>query len=276
MAQYADYHPYVMELLATGYLDTIFTFEHFKDEKSKIYRNANIELKRTVANQNEDDNAYSYSRINQYSRYHNLFLDYYTLMCGFKANGHEDVEDFFKDIYRIEDKKFRVEAEIIHHTLGLPVDTAAIQEVAEDVKYRIWVYNRLDDNDMLEYFNDSITQEDMAFALLYNNGYDEEEDTVAFIKSISVDNGKEVGTIYFFKRKTEDKKNWMIDYVGLMPADSNEFETRGMTTKKGLSIKNDEETELTIERAIKIFELEYRKRVKLDSYDYGSLFDGLF
>lgn len=277
MAQYSDYQPHILELLATGYLDSVFTFDHFKTEKSKIYRNANIELKRTVANQNEDnDNRYEYNYVNQYARYHNLFIDYYTLMCGFKTSGDKDVDAFFKDIYRIEDKKFKVEAEIIHHKLGLPVDTTAIQEVAEDVKYRVWVYNRLEENEMLPFLNDSISQEDIAFALLYNRGYDEEEDSVVFIKSVTVDDGKEIGTIYFFKRKTEDKKNWMIDYVGLMPEDSTTFETRGMTTKKGLSVKNDEEMEKTIEHAIKVFELAHRKRVRLDSYNYGSLFDGLF
>ncbi|MGB1104822.1 MAG: TraB/GumN family protein [Crocinitomicaceae bacterium] len=277
MSQYADYHPYVLELLATGYLDSIFNFNHFKSEKSQIFRNANIELKRTVANQQEeDDNQYNYSYFNQYSQYHNLFIDYYTLMCGFKANGDKDADTFFKDIYRIEDKKFKVEAEIIHHKLGLAVDTSVIQEVAKDVEYRVWVYNRLEKNDMLPYFNDTITQEDMAFAILYNRGYDEEEDTVAFIKSVTIDDGKEIGTIYFFKRKAENKKNWMIDYVGLMPEDSTLLETRGMTTKKGLSIKNDEEMEETIEHAIKVFELAHRQRVRLDSYNYGSLFDGLF
>lgn len=283
MVQYSDYHPHVLELLADGYLKEIFDFESFESKKTSIFRNANIELKRTVANQNNDNNnGYDYGgyggygRINQYDTYHNLFLDYYTLMCGFKANGHSDADAFFEDIYRIEDEKFKVEAEIIHHKLGLPVDTAKINEVSRDEKYRFWVYNRLEDSEMLDYLDPSITQKDIAFALLYNSGYDEEEDTVAFVKTVAIDNGKDQGTIYFFKRKQENKKNWMIDYVGLLPSDTADFDAYGHQTKKGLSIKNDEEMEETIKRTIEIFELQNRKRVDLESFDYSSIFEGLF
>jgi len=119
-------------------------------------------------------------------------------------------------------------------------------------------------------------REDMAFALLYNNGYDSETDTVAFVKSVAIDNGKDQGTVYFFKRKQENKKNWMIDYVGLLPSDPEDLDPYGHQTKKGLSVKNDEEMEETIERTIQIFELQNRKRVELESFDYGSIFDGLF
>ena len=278
MVQYSDYHPYVMELLADGYLKDIFEFSDFKSKKSSIFRNANIELKRTVAAQNEngDQNRYNYYSVNQYKQYHNLFLDYYTLMCGFKANGDKEAEKFFEDIYRIEDKKFQVEAEIIHHKLGLPIDTAVINEVSRDDQYRVWVYNRLEDEEMLEFLDPDITQEDIAFSLLYYRDYDEEEDTVAFVRKVAVSNGKEEGYIYFFKRKAENKKNWMIDYVGLMPTDENEFKTTLIDTKKDLSFKTDKEMEETIERTIEIFELEHRKRVQLDSYDFGGLFGGLF
>lgn len=280
MAQYSDYHPHVMELLADGYLQEIYSFDNFKSKKSIIFRNAKIELKRTVANQNESSSnsygGYNYGRINQYETYHTLFLDYYTLMCGFKASGDKDADAFFEDIYRIEDEKFKVEAEIVHAKLGLPVDTAKINEVSRDEKYRVWVYNRLEDEELLEYIDPAITQQDIAFALLYNTGYDEEEDTVAFVKTVTIDNGKEQGTIYFFKRKQENKKNWMIDYVGLMSTDESDLNSEDHQTKKGLSIKNDEEMEETIKRTIEIFELTHRKRVVLDSYDYGGLFDGLF
>lgn len=278
MVQYSDYHPFVLEFLVDGYLDTVFTFADFKAEKAAIFRNATIELKRTVANQadaSKQKDTYSYNRVNQYNAYESLFLDYYTLMCGFKVNGDKETTAFFEDIYRIEDQKFKVEAEIIHYKLGLPVDTSVINGVSRDFKYRVWVYNRLDDNDMLSYFDSTITQEDIAFSLLYNSGYDPEKDSVVFLRTETVDTGKEIGTVYFFKRKEENKKNWMIDYVGLMPTDEEEFETYGKSTKKGLSVKNDEEMEETIDRTIEIFELSNRKRIEFDSNDYSWL-DGLF
>lgn len=282
MVQYADYHPYILELLANTYLKEILTYSNFKTKKSTLFRNANIELKRTVASQNaqNDDDIYglfgSSDRINQYSPYHTLFLDYYTLMCGFKKNGDPDTEKFFEDIQRIKDEKFKVEAEIIHHKLGLPVDTAVINEVSSNVKYRLWVYNRLHENEMMSYFDSTITQEDMAFAMLYNNSYDEEKDSVVFLQKALINNGKDEGYVYFFKRKAENKKNWMIEYVGLLPTDSTLFERDVKQSKMGLSVKNDEEIEETIERTLEIFELRNRKRIAQESQDYGGFLDGFY
>ena len=278
LSQYPEYKPYVVELLAYGYQKEIFTFSDFSSEKSSIYRNANIELKRTVANQETGGkkNNYYFGGNSQTAAYHNLFLDYYALMCGFKKNGDKDVSQFFDEIYRIKNKKFLVEAEIIHHKLGMPVDTAKINEVTEDLEYRIWAYNRLEKNEMVDYFTPSITQEDMAFAYLYNYGYDEEEeDTAVFLKKVKIESGSEDGYIYFFKRKTKKNKNYMIDYVGLQPTDEAVFATKDLQTKKGLSVRNEEEIDLTIDKTVEIFEMANRKRVVLTSYSWGG-WGGLF
>lgn len=270
LAQYPEYKPHIMEMLAYGYLEDVFSFSDFSSQKKSIYRNANIELKRTVADQQESTQKKSYYYKSNYSTaYHTLFLDYYTLMCGFKANGHKDTDQFFKDIYHIENKKFKLQAEIIHHKLGLEVDTANINAVVNDREYRAWAYTQLEENEMLDFFPSTITQQDMAYALLFHSGYDEEEDTVAFIERVLVDNGKETGYVYFFKRKTEKTKNWMIDYVGMFPSDTSSFELIELKTKRGLSVRNEDEIRTTIEKTIEIFELMHRKRVEIGGYDYG-------
>ncbi len=276
LSQYPEYKPHVVELLSRGLLDSMYSFKDFSSEKSSIYRNANIELKRTVANQDKDKKKGSYyNRGSQTTPFKNMFIHYYALMCEFKNKGHKDSEDFFKDIYRITDKKFLIEAEIIHHKLGMKVDTANINEVVNDLEYKVWAYNRLEKNDMLDYFTPTVSQEDMAFAILYNYGYDEEEDTAVFLKKVMVDNGKTNGYVYFFKRKTEKTKNWMIDYVGLQPEDVSEFKTLGVETKKGLAVRNESEIDLTIEKTIEIFELKNRKRVVLTGNSWGG-WGGLF
>ena len=243
----------------------------FSTEKNDLFRNAYIELKRIVANQeNTMSKSKNYYNSNSYATpRHDLFLDYYTLMCGFKKNGDRDTDNFFKDIYRITDKKFLIEAEIIHHKLGMKVDTSTIDSIANDLEYRIWTYNRLKDENVLKYFPSDITQEEMAYASLYNYGFDSEEDTAVFIKRVKVSDGKKNGYIYFFKSKKENTRNWMVDYTGLQPLNENEFATKKQDYKKGLSVKSEEEIEKTIEKTIEIFEMSNRKRVVLTSYNWG-------
>ena len=96
-----------------------------------------------------------------------------------------------------------------------------------------------------------------------------------FLKKVMVDNGKTNGYVYFFKRKTEKTKNWMIDYVGLQPENVSEFKTLGVETKKGLAVRNESEIDLTIEKTIEIFELKNRKRVVLTGNSWGG-WGGLF
>lgn len=277
LSQYPEYKPFIVELLSYGYLQGVFDFKSFKKEKSAIYRNANIELKRTVANQEDNSNKFNsyYNSTNQDAKYHTLFLDYYTLMCAFKKNKEKGTEKFFNEIYRIKDKRFQLEAEIIHYQLDLPIDTAVINEICHSLDFKVWAYNRLRKNEMLDYFPKAISQQDIAFASLYNFGYDKEKDSVEFLKKVIINDGKSTGYIYFFKRKTEKTRNWMIDYIGLMPLDDSQFNTKSPIIKKGLSIRNDEEMELTVEKTIEIFELANRKRVILTSFDYGG-WGGLF
>lgn len=272
---YPEYKPHVVELLAYGFIEGYFDYENFQSKQDIIMRDAYIELKRTVANQNEEDEDDYYFRDDTPTMYNNLFLDYYTLMCGFKKFKAFGTEKFFKDIYRITDKTFLLEAEIIHHKLGLKVDTAKINQVVADIDYRVWAYNRLDHEDMLDYFPSHISQEDMAFALLYKKDYDEEDDSIQFLKRVYVDNGKEQGFIYFFKRKTKNQKNWTIDYVGLQPEDESLLLGYYTDYKKGLAVKNEEEIEQTIDKAIEIFELKNRKRVVVGTFDFG-FWGGLF
>lgn len=289
MLQYNEYELEIMELLAHGYMDSLYAYDSFKSEKSRLMRNAKIELKRIVASQKKgeeeyEDEYYSWQDLDfdffngfstanwgdyyekQYSssgKTFSLLLNYYTLMCAFKKAGVPEVDAFFADVYRVEDKEFKAGIQFIHHKLGMPVDTAILNEIAQDVEYRNWLYDQLFYFDMPSYFDPSLTQEDLCFGKLYQSGYDEETDSVVFLRKEYVKNGTDEGYIYFFKRKEENKKNWMIDYVGVLPEEVsdtiNQFAGYSIQ-KKGLAFKNDEEMEETIKQTLEDFSLIGRAR----------------
>jgi hypothetical protein len=198
-------------------------------------------------------------------------------MCAFKKANTPEVSTFFDDVYRVEDKEFKASIQFIHHKLGMPVDTAVLNEVAQDVKHRSWLYAQLCRFDMLSYFDPNIDQEELCFGKLYKFGYDEETDSVVFIRKEFVKNGNDEGYIYFFKRKEENKKNWMIDYIGIVPTeftDSTYQFSNSTILKKGLAFTNEEELEKTIEQTLELFTLMGRKRADISSYEDD--FYGLF
>lgn len=298
LLQYNEYEEEIMRLIAHGYIDSLYTFDSFKSEKNSLLRNSKIELKRVVASQEKGDKKstnynswgdtdYDPSNKNQsvyaeplcsYGESYSLLLNYYTLMCAFKKAGTPEVTSFFDDVYRVEDNEFKASIQLINHKLGMPVDTAVLNEVAQDIEYRSWLYGQLYRFDMLNFMDPSIDQEELCFGKLYKNGYDDETDSVVFIRKEFVKNGSEEGYIYFFKRKEEHKKNWMIDYIGMVPtefSDSIYQFNSSVILKKGLAFMNEEELEKTIEQTLEMFGLMGRKRTGVGNEEdaYYGLFD---
>ena len=284
LTSYPEYKTKIIALLATGYADSILTVKHFISEKKSIIRDANVEMKRTLSDQEKDGeeaNKYtSYSNYSSYSSnygaYKNILLDYYILMCALKKESDPGIPLFFEGIQRVKDKKFILEAEIIHKHLGMPVDTSKINKVIKDREFAVWAYNRLKREEMLGYYNPIVSQQDFAFSYLYSSGFNPKEDSVVFLEKIFVNNGKDTGYVYFFKRKSENLKNWMVDYVGVLPVDSSEYTSYNLLTKKGLSVKTDEATQETIEKTMETFILRNRKRVSKASSNGWFGYDNMF
>lgn len=277
LTTYPEYETNLIEMLAFGYMEGVYNEDHFKKEKNLLIKKANVEIKRTLADQkSETDEESDYSRYSPrfFNRpYSTTLLDYYILMSGLRKNGNKDVESFFEGIKNITDKPFMLEAQIVNNKLGLDVDRKVINEVTEELKYRVWVYNRFTDEEMMEYFDPEITQHDLVMSYLYDQGYNEDEDTIVFIKKVFVNDGRSSGNVYFFKRKTESTKNWMIDYVGIQPTNEDEFMSYSQLTKKGLSVKNDKEMEKTFNKTLDKFTYRHRSRVVFNNYgDWSNLF----
>ena len=277
---YPEYKPWLIELLAWGYVDSIYTTKNFTAKADIIKKEAMIELKREIADQekNEESGKKKNSYYGQYSlngSYHTILIDYYILMQGLKKAGVKGTDQFFEGIKKVNNSKFKVECEIINHRLGLDVDKEVIAEVAGDLDYRVWTYNRLDKKEMLDFYPDSISQQDIAMGILYINDYDEEEDSLEFLEKQYINNGVDTGYVYFFKRKREDEQYWTIDYVGIQPVDEGKFSTVDQSSKKGLAFKNEDEIQETIDKTMDIFLYEHRLRVVISTgyeWDFSSLF----
>ena len=273
---YPEYKPYLTEMLAWGYANDIYTPANFKSKAEMLKRNAMIELKKVVADQEKDEKAsnenYHYRSL--YETYHTALLDYYAIMCGLKAAGVPKTESFFEGLERINDKRFFVECQVINHKLKLAVDTARINQAMADYTHSVWTYNRLKENEMLNYVQ-NFSQEKMAKGLLYYTDYDKEKDSVLFIEKRLIDNGVDKGYVYFFRRKQEDDLNWMVDYVGLQPYDEKKVESDDQMSKTGLAYRNEIEMHKTIDKTLDIFEYANRKRVVVTTgydWDWGSMF----
>lgn len=282
LLSYPEYKSPVLALLAKGYIEKVYNTSGFISEKQLIIREANVELKRTLSNQNKVEDSYNYysyysSYLNYNSEYTSSLLDYYILMTAFKQEKDPGVQTFFEGISKVEDFQFILEREIANYKLGLQVDTANINKAAADRGNTVRSFNRLEKEEMAEYFP-KISDRQFAFSYIYSTGYDEEEDSVVFLDSIPVKVGARDGYIYCFKRKAQYKKNWMIDYVAFAAPDSEHKNYTIFEFQKGIFVQNSDDEAEAIELITESVLLRERQRVNIkmgyyNQYDYGDYGD---
>ncbi|MBK8925825.1 MAG: TraB/GumN family protein [Crocinitomicaceae bacterium] len=286
LISFPEYKERVFGLLSDAYLDSIVTKDQFAKDKQMIIREANVEIKRVLSDQEQDEpdeNDYNYYNYNSYylnhygysSEYNQRLLDFYVIMSAFKNDADPQVKLFYEGLAKIKDKQLKLEIQIVNHKLGLPIDTAVVGEVTRDIETTVWAYNRLHAEELEEYFT-GFTQEKFAFHYLYKAGYKAEEDSVVFLHAELVTDGVDTGYVYFFKRKAKDKKYWMLDYVGLLPTDTTDFFITQAEYKKDLSFKTEDELEETLEIILERFALARRQRVSFAQNDYWGMYGGMF
>lgn len=282
LTSYPEYKGRVIRLLANGYADSIYTLNQFLPEKQLLIREANVELKRTLSDQEKDEekntNSYQSNYVNHTTYnpdFNTSLVHYYILMTALKNEKDPGIAAFFEGIEKVEDKQFILETQIANHRLGLPLDTAKINAVAKDSEFMVWAHYRMEEYEMLDYFP-AVSHQDFAFAYLYAKGYDPEKDSIVFLEKQTVSYGRVTGDIYFFKRKTEKMKNWMIDYVGVLPSENGNYTLPEVKYQKGIPVKTTQEEQKTMKKIHEQISLSNRKRVSFEDNWFASMFSGMF
>lgn len=269
-----DYKQPVYYLLRRALKTNDLKSKIYKKQYKQILREAKLELKKQISyeqtEQAKESSRYYYTSYKNKGNY--MLTTYAQLLLPFYKKS--DVQAFFMKMNNVQDLKVRTRMAILFAEEGITVPETVWEDLAADLLNREHLYESLEWAEMTSNFPAKYkTHEYMAASMLYNQSFNPEKDSMEFVskQKLEVD-GKE-GFAMFFKSKKENADEWKLDYIGLMPLDENEVNTRSNFSQKGIEIPKHKTIEEVIEEEIENILIQghprAKKKVKGGGYFWG-------
>lgn len=245
LTKYDEYKDEVNDLLVELIDSNAIKPEAYSGYKNDILREANETLKKLNSKEQknqiqknineEDEDDYSYgSSVSTYSEKSDL-LDYATMLAPFYKEAN--VKSFFEKLVAVNDKPTRIKTYAVLLKNKIPFADTSLINFAKNTETRYELYNVLKDNKLLSAFpKQYLNQLDIATSDLKSDDYKEDKDSVIFLEKVMVHTKSDSGWVYFFKCFIAKDKKYYLDYIGLMPADTNKVELLSLKSKNNYSL----------------------------------------
>ncbi|WP_160129969.1 TraB/GumN family protein [Kordia antarctica] len=225
----------------------------YKKYKNQLLNDAKIEIKRNLGK----STSYSYKSSSALSNYVKLL---------FPFRKDKKIQDFFNKLIKTEART------ALTTYLGLLAENGEMipQELKNktifESKALAFTLKELADKNLLAIVPDSLkTQQRYAKArLLSRVSFDEEKDTISFVKSETVENEDGIITIYFFKIKKESRYNNSTKLYHIAFLNKPTLNTKIYLVIKSYSgerIYGDEIDDELFDNAIELVKYKKRKRI---------------
>lgn len=200
-----------------------FLLEAKQQLKKEIARESEKEMNKLENDDEDDNNSFRY---NYRGNVDNDLEDYAVLLMPFWDNS-TDVPSLFDKILQLQDKNTRLSVAMLMLRNKKAVPDSILTSLAADDKYRIDLYNDLDNANLTEKFPAKYkNQLDISKSLLDDVSYYNQMDTIVYTNKVFVNDSKYKGWLYFYKyKRSKDDKEWYIAYSGLQPADTSKIKT---------------------------------------------------
>ncbi len=308
MTKYPEYKNNVYSLLSSLLDSAFINSQAYAEQKKDILRQANEELKRqmaseentTPASSGSDYDNYDYSKLagdqakgaveeamraamaaaKATSDYNSSgddvvnwsLLNYYNLLAPFYSE--TNVKTAFDKAFKSKSKNFKIELMGILLRNSIPVADTTINSYAKDPKTRSYLYTtfkKLKKSDKIK--PEYCTQNSLSYSSLY--GKDEESnkaDSIQFICSKYIVSRTEKGYVYFYRSVNKESGQAFIDYSGFQPTDSTDIDIYPLISSRNTMVDTDSTVEKQINDICYELSLYGRKRVKAKQNGYNNLY----
>lgn len=211
----------------------------YKDKLSIILNEGKMNLKRVLANVEDEsdyDSDYGYNEgEGKLETFNRLLLPYYD---------QPNVKAHFDKLFASENKNLKLSTLSLFIAKGKKIDTATVNTLAADDKYRIDTYKTLQKAKKLNLFPSQYKTADyFAKALLTDEFYIADKDSVQLIETRKMEWKGKKGTLYIYKYKAGgyNSTGYKLAYVGLLPTEGDKMPTENEFTVSGLDALDEDE-----------------------------------
>jgi uncharacterized protein YbaP (TraB family) len=192
---------------------------------------------------------------------------YITLLARFQKD--KGSKRFFTHLKRWINQNQKIQYQLRLLELGIDDNLDEFAGLAEKLSLRFRVYQALKKIGMEKLFNpDYLNQESMALAIIAKEnayGVDFDKDSIEFVgKRFVACKGGKSGYVYFFTRSNEEYRSTELMHIGLMPADSTDFNLSLVSKSSGKRLRSTNEDDLSkaMDEVMRNFVVHGRKRAR--------------
>ena len=230
-----DYKDDIVELLTYAVDSGYVKADAYKQYFNKFLLEAKQQLKKQAARehekemnklQNDDNDADTYRYNYRSNPEGNDLENYAVLLMPFWDNSAE-VPALFDKLLQLQDKDITLSVALLMLRNKKTVADSILTLLASDNKYRISLYDQLNDAMLTDKFPAKYkNQNDIANSILDGTSYYNKMDTVIYTNKLQVTDTRYKGWLYFYKyKRSKDDKEWFIAYSGLQPTDTLKINT---------------------------------------------------
>lgn len=261
-----EYKKPIYNLLVSITDKELLSSNDYKGFKKQILSQAKIELKRQLAK--KSTNNYSLSTTGE------LLKSYIKLLYPFRKDNN--VKVFLKNVEYVKD------ASVTSTLLSLQLKNSEkynkelFQKIVEDSDTRGILFSELHKIKRTKFYPEKYkSKKDIYKSLLFKSNFKKElKDTIVYLgnRDFKVNNTSYESYFYKSKPHKNSKNNynrkWKINYV-IVKSDSNKIVTKFARIRKNVLLELTKSIDEVIDEKVEEFSLKDRKRVNLNSRNYG-------
>lgn len=260
-----DYKEPVYSLLATMLDSNVIQPSLYEHHISQIAFDARIALQKEIADEQEqigedDDNDIE-------SRFHpnNVLHEYAVLLLPYR-NTNKNAERFFTRYETTKNPLQQILLAQLYLRHKLPVADSLLQQIAVQEKYRVALWEALEEIQRLDKFPKAYKkQESIARSVLYGMvDYNTKIDSVVLLGKQHTTHRFKKGTVYLYKYKQKEEDAWYLGISGLQPEDEKQSSSNESLTQL-TDIRYDADKSVP-EQFIKVIrQVKYKNRYRWDN-----------
>ena len=275
LASLSEYKSSVYSLLAAGVNAKVIKPRAYKKYLKDILWEASNELKRQKSKESMNGLAFltSNTRSNIYG-YSAHLQRYFDVLMPFYKN--KKVKDFYLRAGELQSPGVQMDLAVLKQTYNLKQDKNTWIQYSQSANDRIELYQRLQAEELLEYFPTSITKEELVYSLFAQRAFlNLEKDSLVLLYKIWLSLPSDTGYMYCFKSKTKDNNDWEYGYIGPIDSSNTALKIWGYNFEDDFDYNKFEDEELQIRMATRKLEMQNRKRYRVsDEEEFKNLQTG--
>lgn len=260
-----DYKEPVYGLLATMLDSNVIQPSLYESHISQIAFDGRILLQKNMAEEQEqttdDDDDEMDSRYGP-----NIALHEYAVLLLPYRNTNKNADRFFTRYETTKNPVQQILLAQLYLRHKIPVADSILQQIAVQEKYRISLWEALQEIGQLDKFPKAYKQqESIARSLLYNAAeYNTKLDSVVFLSKQRTTHRFKKGTVYLYKYKQKEEDGWYLGISGLQPEDEKQSANNESLTQL-TDIRFNAEKTIAEQFTRVIRQVKYRSRYQWDN-----------